>query len=103
MGGLVESLIKTKDWGKESTIEKLIKQENERRSAAFEANQELIEQTIRLNKERLKAYEKGEGMVMVKADGLKPHLELILWEILEAIQVRANESGSEFLLGMKAV
>ena len=32
-------------------------------------------------------------------DGLQPHLEAFMWEILEAIQVRVNADGYEMLLG----
>ena len=60
----------------------------------------MTEQQIELNKLKLQKLSSNDALIKMSADGLKPHLELILWEILEAIQVRANESGSEFLLGV---
>jgi hypothetical protein len=39
-------------------------------------------------------------MISIDGTGLQPHLEAFMWEILGAIQVRANAEGSEFLLGI---
>jgi TP901 family phage tail tape measure protein len=55
--------------------------------------------TIELNKLKLKALDRGDSQITVRADGLKPHLEMIMWEVLEAIQIRASASQAEFLLG----
>jgi len=40
----------------------------------------------------------GEKVIKIDAQGVEPELEIILWKILKKIQVRANESGAEFLL-----
>lgn len=82
-------------------IEDLLEDEAERRKTAMDQSEKLADQQIELNAQKLKALERGDSMIKISADGLKPHLEMILWEILEAIQIRANESGSEFLLGVK--
>jgi len=44
------------------------------------------------------AMKKGEAMITVSGDGLQPHLEMIMWEIFEAIQVRATQEGIDQLL-----
>ena len=62
--------------------------------------QKLIEQQMKLNELKLERYKSGNAAISITADGLQPHLEMILWEILEKIQIRANESGAEFLLGI---
>jgi hypothetical protein len=74
--------------------------ENKRRSEQFELQKKLLEQQVKLMEARAKAMEGGNNQINIKADGLKPHLEMILWEILEAIQVRATAESSEFLLGL---
>jgi len=81
-------------------LEDLLKKESDARKIAMEQSQKLTAQQIELNKLKLSALERGDSMIKISADGLKPHLEMILWEVLEAIQVRANQSGSEFLLGI---
>jgi hypothetical protein len=83
-----------------SFIEQQIKQEEARRSETFKLQKYLIEQQTKLLEMKIKAMEGSGRMIEIKADGLKPHLEMILWEVLEACQIRANESASEFLLGV---
>ena len=36
--------------------------------------------------------------IKIEADGLEPEMEAFMWKLLKLIQVRANESGAEFLL-----
>ena len=45
------------------------------------------------------ALNNGDGMIKVTGDGLQPHLEAFMWEILKAIQVRVNADGLKMLLG----
>ena len=40
----------------------------------------------------------GERTITLQMDGVEPEIEMVMWKILKAIQVRANESGAEFLL-----
>lgn len=40
----------------------------------------------------------GEKTVKIEAQGLEPEMEAFMWKLLKKIQVRANESGAEFLL-----
>jgi TP901 family phage tail tape measure protein len=99
LGGLFNNLEKAKSWDRD-IIEDQIKMENERRQKEFDAQQKIIEQQTQLNELKLKRYQEGNSAISISAEGLQPHLEMILWEILEKIQIRANESGAEFLLGM---
>lgn len=39
-----------------------------------------------------------EAMITVDGDGLKPHLEAMMWEVFEAVQIRATEEGLDKLL-----
>ena len=39
-----------------------------------------------------------ENVVKVQMDGIQPHVEAIMWEVLKAVQLRANKTGAEFLL-----
>ena len=99
LGGLFNNLEKARGWDRD-IIEDQIKMENERRQKEFDAQQKIIEQQTQLNELKLKRYQEGNSAISISAEGLQPHLEMILWEILEKIQIRANESGAEFLLGM---
>ena len=81
-------------------LERQIEAENRRRDEALVSQMKLTEAQIRLMDARAKALESGQAMISVKGDGLQPHLEAFMWEILGAIQVRVNEDAGAFLLGI---
>jgi len=37
-------------------------------------------------------------LITVTGDGLKPHLEAILWDLLAEIQIRATQEGFDALI-----
>ncbi len=74
--------------------------EERRQQEAFELQKELTEAQINLLNKRSQALESGEALITVSGDGLQPHLEAFMWEILSAIQIRASESYNSFLLGL---
>ncbi len=49
---------------------------------------------------KTKALQNGDGLIKIDSDGLEPALEMIMWQILEKVQLRANAEGAEFLLGI---
>jgi hypothetical protein len=42
----------------------------------------------------------GKGEIKIDATGLEPALNMIFWQVLKKVQIRANSLGSEFLLGL---
>lgn len=78
----------------------ILKQETEQRDALFRLQEKQIEAEIKLTKARAEAIERGEGVIKIDSTGLEPALELVMWEIIEKVQIRANEEASEFLLGL---
>jgi hypothetical protein len=103
-GDLIGQLFGQLDTGSrwnEEVVKEQIDRENQRRQQEFDLQKELTEQQIALNKLKLEAAESGKGMaITISSSGLEPHLELIMWEILKKIQVRANATAAEFLLGV---
>jgi hypothetical protein len=99
LSSLFSSLTKAEGWDK-SAIEGQIRAEEKRREETYLQQKEIVTLQTRLMEAKVKAMERGDNLITVQADGLKPHLEMILWEVLEACQVRANESASDFLLGV---
>jgi len=49
---------------------------------------------------RTKALKKGGGDIKISSDGLEPSLQMIMWQILEKVQLKANESAADFLMGI---
>ncbi len=81
-------------------LESYMRKEDDRRREEFELQKRLSEQQITLNRLKVESLERGDALITVEGSGLQPHLEAFMWEILEAIQIRANATGAEFLLGV---
>ena len=90
------------DIATQSKIQRQISTEEERRQEAFDLQKQLTTAQIDLIKQRASAMAAGDPLITVSGDGLQPHLEAFMWEILSAIQVRVNEDYGSFLLGIGA-
>lgn len=82
------------------TVQQRIAEEERRREESFQIQKRLSEAQIKLAEARTSALASGDPVITVSGDGLKPHLEAFMWEILEAVQVRVNEEQANFLLGV---
>ncbi|MDD2927059.1 hypothetical protein [Rhodoferax sp.] len=76
-----------------------IEAESEARAEALKLQNELTRATIDEIKARTQSMLNGDAMIKIQGDGLQPHLEAFMWEILKAVQVRVNKDGLEMLLG----
>jgi len=81
-------------------LERQMREESDRREEQLELQRDLIEQQIAYYEAKREAAERGQALIEVNGTGLQPHLEAIMWEVLAAIQVRANEEGQAALLGL---
>jgi len=77
----------------------IIGDEMKLRQQEFALQKDLIQQQIELMKAKVAAMQKGEALIKIEGDGLKPHLEAFMWEILRTIQTRVNADGLDMLLG----
>lgn len=77
-----------------------IEEENIRRQEALDLQKKLTEAQIAEMRARRDALKNGGGIITVNGDGLQPHLEAFMFEILSAIQVRVNAAGEQLLLGI---
>lgn len=73
--------------------------ESKRRDEAMKLQKDLTEAQIAMMQAQTDAINKGDGLIKISGDGLQPHLEAFMWEILKAIQVRVNADGLKMLLG----
>ncbi|EFK06706.1 conserved hypothetical protein [delta proteobacterium NaphS2] len=85
--------------------ERAIRQQLELQKQAFDAQTRLTNAQAAVAENMLQAANimwqtstQEDNVVKVRMDGVQPHVEAIMWEVLKAIQVRANKSGAEFLL-----
>lgn len=78
-----------------------IRDENKRRDEQLKLQKKLTEAEVAYIKQKTRNLAKGDAMIKVNGDGLAPHLEAFMFEILENIQTRVNADGEEMLLGLK--
>lgn len=67
---------------------------------AVDSQVKLTDKQIELMDAKLKSLESGEALITIDSNGLEPALEMIMWEILEKVQVKAAGESADFLLGL---
>ncbi|MBK1685185.1 phage tail tape measure protein [Rhodoferax fermentans] len=87
------------DWATYRKLQDETTKESQRRDEAMKLQKDLTTTQIDLMKAQIKAFENGNAMIKINGDGLQPHLEAFMWEILKSIQVRVNKDGMKMLLG----
>lgn len=86
--------------GGTSFIENQIIAEGRRRDEALLLQKEMTEAQVALIKQQTESLKAGNAMIQIDGKGLQPHLEAFMFEILAAIQVKANAEGMKFLVGV---
>lgn len=86
--------------GGTSFIEQQVAEESRRRDEALVLQKALTEAEIENMKARTEAMKSGNALITINGAGLQPQLEAFMFEILKAIQVRANAEGMKFLVGV---
>lgn len=99
LGSLFGELGEADNFRDRFAIEDQIELENERLEKSLELQEKQVNAQLRLAKLRENALRNGDTTITVNGDGLQPHLEAFMWEILEAVQVRVNAQGLDMLLG----
>lgn len=67
---------------------------------AHEANMKLIGLQGEYETAKIQRMKSGKALITVDSTGLEPALEMIMWQILQKVQLRANEDSASFLLGI---
>jgi hypothetical protein len=88
------------DTFKQNYIESAIRQEQANRTRALDMQESLTQAQVDYLNSQSRAVKNGTAAITVKADGLKPHLEAILWELFAALQVRINADKANYLVGV---
>jgi TP901 family phage tail tape measure protein len=102
LGGLFGQLSDA-DFHARNLLERQIALENERRQQALDLQKKLTEAEIERIRAQTAALDRADGLIKIEAAGLEPELEAFLWKILQKIQVRANASFTDYLLGLPTV
>lgn len=100
LGGLFGNLTGSENFSDKWAITKQIDEENRRREEAFKLQKQLTEAQIESMEIKNNLLRSGEGMIKIDSSGLEPALEMVMWNIIEKVQLRVNEEASELLIGM---
>jgi TP901 family phage tail tape measure protein len=100
ISSMVDALIGADSINERFAVERQIRKEQEYREQLLEMQKQLNDATIAEIEARKQAIERGDALIKVNGDGLAPHLEMIMYELLEQIQIRASEEGVNLLLGL---
>ena len=73
----------------------------------MDIEEKMVDSQIKLNdaqaemiQAKTEAMERGDAMIQIDSTGLEPALELIMWQVIEKVQIRANAESADFLLGL---
>ncbi|MCE0760668.1 phage tail tape measure protein [Marinobacter sp. G11] len=102
-GDVISSLFSNDapDWDRFGfETQKQLDRENERRQRAMDQQEKLNQAQIEYMKQRTKQMASGDAMIKIEGDGLAPHLEAFMFEVLRNIQTRVNQDGLDMLLGV---
>lgn len=88
------------DTATRSYIMNVIDQELAMQQQALDLQRELTEAEIRYTDAKTRSLDSGQALLTVSGDGLQPHLEAFMWEVLSAIQVSMNQDMADYLMGV---
>ena len=78
----------------------ILEDQTELQDKALQSQIDLNEAQVEYMNAKADALAKGDGLIKIDSTGLEPALEMILFEVLEKVQVRVNEESADFLLGI---
>lgn len=76
----------------------ILQQEQELREQSFALQKELTEAQIAYAAAQTSALNADGAVISIDSTGLEPALEMVMWEIIKKVQIRANESAADMLL-----
>lgn len=77
----------------------LMQKENRRRQQEFELQKQLTNSQIDVLKAQKERLQGGDALIKIDGEGLQPHLESFMWEIIRQVQLRVNADGLDMLMG----
>lgn len=81
----------------DNAIYRAIAEEQDYRKELLDEQKSLNKAQIEYMKARTDRLKSGDAIIKINGDGLSPHLEMIMWEVFEAIQIRATQEGLGYL------
>lgn len=102
MFGSLADAMSTLDLSDQFALESILDRQMEQEAKMVESQIALNDAQVAYMEARTEALARGDSLIQIDSTGLEPALEMIMWQIIEKVQVRANESSADFLLGLNA-
>ena len=99
IGSLFGSFVDADSFYEKFKIEKEIEQQTKKQEEALDLQNKMTKAQIAEMRARTNALQRGGALITINGDGLAPHLEAMMFEVLGAIQTRVNAEGYSLLLG----
>jgi TP901 family phage tail tape measure protein len=96
LAGNMDDLSTLDKWALQSMVEDQI----EMQEAALASQIELNDAQVAYMNAKTEALNRGDAMIQIDSSGLEPALEMIMWQVIEKVQIRANAESADFLLGL---
>ena len=84
---------------KDMYLKNLMDDAAKRTKELHDQQMKLVQAQVDYMSAKTSAIANGNSLVTIQADGLQPHLESFMWEILKAIQVKMAYDGGDMLVG----
>jgi hypothetical protein len=78
----------------------MIEDESKNRKETIDAQNRLNNAQAAALEAKTKTLADGGGLIKITTDGLEPALEMIMWNVLEKVQIQVNDEASNLLLGL---
>jgi TP901 family phage tail tape measure protein len=100
INSMIGDYVKAYQTGGSNLIEDQIRKESQRRDEALTLQTTMTLAQVALIKQQTESLKAGNALIQIDGKGLQPHLEAFMFEILSAIQIKANAEGMKFLVGV---
>jgi hypothetical protein len=84
----------------QNQISQQLQTQQVQQAQAHQQTMALTQAQINALNARTALIQQGGGLIQIDGTGLAPALQMVMWEIIEEVQVRVNASAADFLLGV---
>ena len=78
----------------------LLEDQQDAQNKALDSQIKLNDAQLAYLKAKAEALSSGDGLIKIDTTGVGPAIEMVMWEIIEKVQIRASEESADFLLGL---
>lgn len=89
-----------RQWMASSQLWMLIQQQTQLQQQYTQAQIQLAQAQVQALQARTQALQSGQALIQIDGTGLAPSLQMVMWEILEQVQLRVNQSAADLLMGI---